>query len=292
MTSRSNRPEQLNGVRVSAQARARFRTAIPAILFVSTFAALWMSQFGCSDQFKRKWSFRSAEKNYEAALEADHADKRREAVARIAESGYVDSEKAFDVLDQVARTEPVLQIRCIAVRAFARYEDDRPIGTLLKIMQTDNGSEQSQLPSEDLRWEVARTLMILARKDVLGEQQQKLACDLFIKLLRNDDSRNVRLIAAEALQEFHKNRVLQPLVNKLHSRDFALADQARRSLIALTGVNHGYDTEAWEKWIAKAEDPFKAAGRYTHAPGESGPGWLQQQKRFWRKALKMGEPET
>jgi len=254
-------------------------------LVVLTLAGLVAA--GCSDHQKRRWRYRPAERNFRTALEAEHPDERRDAVARIGESGYADREDAFHVLDAVARTDPVIQIRCIAIRAFARYDDARPVGTLLTVLQAKNPSEHALPPNDDLRWETASVLAALARKGVMNETQRDLVRPILVKLLETDPSRNVRIVAAKALAEFKDPQVLLPLIRSLRNEDFAIADRAERSLIALTGVTHYYDADAWETWVAQAEDPFANAGEIPQTTRPAGPTWWDKQKRAWRRALKL-----
>jgi len=257
--------------------RARF-VAVALVVLVAV---------GCSDHQKRQWRHRSTEQNYRTALEAEHADERRDAVARIGESGYADREDAFQVLDTVARTDPASQIRCIAVRILARYDDARPVGTLLAILQTKNTTNKALPADDDLRWETASALAALAGKEVFDDSQWALVCPVLIKLLETDPSRNVRIVAAKALAEFKDQQVLLPLIRSLRNEDFGIADRAEQSLIALTGVTHYYDADAWEAWVAQTKDPFANAGRTPITSQPAGPTWWDKQKRAWRRALKL-----
>jgi len=256
-----------------------------ACFIVLALSALMV--IGCSDHQKRKWRHQSAEQNFQTALEALNADERRDAVARIGESRYADQEDAFHVLDTVARTDPVIQIRCIAIRSLARYDDTRPVGTLLSILQANESSDQALPPNNDLRWETVSALAELAGKQVLDEMQQGLVCPVLTRLLETDSSRNVRIVAAKALAEFKDRQVLLPLIRSLRNEDFGIADQAERSLIALTGVTHYYDADAWEAWVAKSEDPFANAGQIPTTSRPTGPTWWDKQKRAWRRAIKL-----
>lgn len=274
----NNRKRHLHPVRVALSA--------PALALCLTM----LCAVGCRDG-QHRWHHHNRQENYDLALNAVQPDERREAVVRIAESRYADSEEAFNVLDVVARTDNESQIRCIAVRGLARYDDDRPVATLLKIMQAGDNSEQALPPGEDLRWEVARTLLIMDEKGLLADDQRDLAADIFIDLLQGDSSRNVRIIAAEALGRFQQRKVFAPLIVALRDRDFAIADQAEQSLIALTGVTHHYDADAWEQWIASTDAPFADAGTIPEDARSSGPSWWDETQRRWRKALKLGEKE-
>lgn len=244
---------------------------------------------GCSDHQKRTWKYRSPADNYHAAMEAQNADERRDAVARIAESGYVTSDDSFHILDTAARTDQVSQTRCIAIRALSTYKDARPFTTLLMILQATTDGKEALPPNDDVRWETVTAMTQLSRKGVLTDQEPAIVRGILIKLAESDTSRNVRIAALEALGEFKDREVLLPLVRSLRTQDFAIAERAEGSLIRLTGETHYADADAWEKWIASAQDPFANAGRIPPTTRPAGPNWFDQQKRAFRRAIKLGE---
>lgn len=258
--------------------------AVVAVLVVAHCAVM-----GCSDATKRKWKHQPAQTNYNNALYAEDADVRRDAVARIAESRYVDSDDAFKILDAVARTDAVSQIRCVAVRAFVRYGDARPVATLLTILAKEKASADALPPDDDVRWESARSLLALLEKGFPDEAQRAAALDVFIRMAEPDALRSHRLTALEALGRFKDPRVLKPLVAALRTPDFAVAERAEQSLIALTGTTHFYNADDWETWLAQAADPFANAGHVPDIPQPEGPTWWDKQKRAWRRALRLGE---
>ena len=243
---------------------------------------------GCSDAQKRMWKPRSAQDNYATALEAQNADQRREAVARIAESHYVESRDAFDVLDVVARTDPVSQIRCIAIRALATYRDNRPVPTFLAVLQARPGSDEALPADEHVRWEAVSALNALTRKGLLTDPQRQAAPALLIAMLETENDRQIRIAVIEGLGLHPDRRVLTPLIGSLRNEDFAVADAAERSLIALTGVTHDYDADAWARWVAEASDPFEKAGQVPVTTRPAGPTWWDKQTRAWKRALKLG----
>ena len=245
---------------------------------------------GCSDASKRKWRPRSAQTNYRNALESEESDLRRDAVARIAEARYFDSEGAFAVLDVVARTDPVEQIRCIAVRAFGRYEDDRPVAPLLVILQAEPGSPDALAlaPGTNVRWDAASVLADLAGKGLVTGEQRDAARQLFIQMAEGPSSREVRIVATEALGDFQDREVFEPLIGCLRGQDeFAIAERAEHALIRLTGVTQEYDPDAWEAWLAGTDEPFAHAGRVPQTTRPAGPSWWDRQQRAWRRGLKL-----
>ncbi|HOJ73831.1 MAG TPA: HEAT repeat domain-containing protein [Phycisphaerae bacterium] len=272
--------------------RAPFSASPCRRVTASSFSFLLILAVGCSEADKRKWQHRTPEENFSTALESTNGDLRREAVVRIAESSYWASDDAFHVLDAVARTDPLSQVRCIAIRTLARYNDARPVGPLLAILTANPAASQPAearaLPGDDdVRWEAARALHEMQRKRLLSPEQESAACELYIQLQRSDPSRNVRIVSTKALGEFRDRRVFAPLIRSLRNPDFMIADSAERSLIALTGQSHQYDANAWNKWLEETPDPFAHAGEApTSQP--AGADWWDQQDRAWRKFLKLG----
>ena len=122
----------------------------------------------------------------------------------------------------------------------------------------------------------------------MTEAARHTACDVLLTLLTTDPSRNVRLATLEALSGIQEIRVLQALVRSLRTSDFAVADIAEQSLIALTGTTHSYDADAWEKWLAETNEPFAHAGRPVPTSHPAGPSWWDKQKRAFQRAIKAG----
>ena len=242
---------------------------------------------GCSDATKRQWKYRSPQENLRNALEAQHADLRRDAVVRIGESGYFNSENAFGVLDAVARTDPQPQIRCIAIRALARYRDDRPVDTLLAILQATPGDQRALPANDDLRWEAALALMLFEERGLLAEKHRQATCSIYLEMLGPARPRRLRIAAVAALGSFKDRRVFPPLISAVRDRDFAVADCAERSLIKLTGTTHSYDADAWARWVAATADPFANAGYIPPTTRPAGPSWWDKQVRAWRRGLKL-----
>lgn len=250
---------------------------------------------GCSAKSKRRWDFTSLEETMRVALPADlansHPDDRRHAVARLAEEWSYDRDDVFQVLDAVARTDPVTQIRCIAIRGLGRYRDDRPVPTLLKILRAREDSTEALPANDDVRWESTAALLALAQRDVLTDEAEAVVRDIAIRYAEFDRSRSVRLTTIELLSMFRDRRVLAPLIRVLREEDFALAERAELSLIALTGVTHDFDADAWESWVANTDDPFASAGQMPQTTRPAAPSWWEKQQRAVRRALKLPDAD-
>ncbi len=276
----SSIPPEHHGIRI-----LRARTWMSCLLL----GFCLVSVSGCAESTKRKWSYRSPSTNYRNALESLDADVRRDAVARIAESRNVDDEDAFHVLDAVARTDPVTQIRCIAIRAFSRYEDNRPASTLLTLLEAGPRSTETLPINDSIRWDAASVLVNLLERGLLEPGQQAAARQQLLDMIGEENPRRLRLVGLEGLGYIQQREVLPPLIRSLRAEeDFAIADEAETSLIRLTGTTHDYDPDAWEAWLARTSNPFEHAGREPEIDRPEGPSWWDRQKRAWRRGLKLG----
>ena len=62
----------------------------------------------------------------------------------------------------MARTDPIQQVRCIAIRVLGGYYDARPVRPLLQILQATADSKDALPGNDDVRWEAASTLLTLS----------------------------------------------------------------------------------------------------------------------------------
>jgi len=70
-----------------------------------------------------------------------------------------------------------------------------------------------------------------------------------------EETRDVRIAAADALRSFRRNETAQALIRTLQDRDFGVAWQARQSLLLLTGRDFRYDQAAWLEHL-RSQKPF------------------------------------
>ncbi len=222
---------------------------------------------GCSGKNKT-WYQRKTTKDYvDLALESPNPDERREGVNGLAKSADAASDWAVKVFDTIARTDSNTAVRCAAVRAMHRSAGPQHLPTLLKILRSASQRLDDVRPAPGpLRWEAARLLTTI----VGGHSYDAAQRDELIRVLRElaqaDRDRNVRLALIDALGFFHDRAVLDTLIAMLREEDFAITRAAEQSLIALTGVTHRHNAEAWQAWLDKAANPFELAG---HTPAEA-----------------------
>lgn len=198
-----------------------------------------------------------------AVSDAD-PDRRREAVARVAESKQHQSEWAIKGFVAIALLEDDAQARCVAVRALGLIRDPRAVDALLKILNHERHPPEGIAPPSDLcRWDAAETLASVCGEDYAADRASDIR-ETFIARLESDRDRHVRIAAARGLACFQDERGLEALIAALRDEDFAVVHQCEESLVALTGVTHGADAFAWERWREQNQaQPFAGAG---HTP--------------------------
>lgn len=259
-------PSHRNNVitfRIPASVRSRDRRAGCAL----TLCLIAGFLCGCSGKNKT-WYQRKTTKDYvDLALESPNPDERREGVNGLAASADAATDWAVKVFDTIARTDRNTAVRCAAVRAMHRSAGPQHLPTLLKILRSASQRLDDVRPAPGpLRWEAARLLTII----VGGRSYEASQRDELIRVLRErvvaDRDRNVRLALIDALGFFHDRAVLETLIALLQEEDFAITRAAEQSLIALTGVTHRHNPDAWRSWLAQTTDPFELAG---HTPAEA-----------------------
>lgn len=239
------------------------RVPLVAVVFAGALAALIGCQGARGDAFREKFKHYSREQNFDIALHDASGDARRRAVVRISESRYVTADDAFAVLDVVARTDPNSQAQCVAIRAFDKYGDARPVPTLLAILNPPEGPTKARPAERPVRWDATMVLAHFCQRGLLPPEHAPAALDALIALVLNDSSREVRLHAARALGTFHEVRALRALIVCLRHRDFGIAYEAEHSLVRLTGQSFRYDADAWTAWLAANPSPFGGASTPT-----------------------------
>ncbi len=70
------------------------------------------------------------------------------------------------------------------------------------------------------------------------------------------ESRDVRVAAADALRNFPTRDVAKALTDSLRDKDFEVSWQARKSLVLMTGHDFKYDQGSWRDYFSKTDKPF------------------------------------
>ena len=188
------------------------------------------------------------------AVQSPQADRRREALQTI-----VEDKKARQVPSVVklyclvARTDTDPMVRSAAVGGLAVLEGEEVVPTLCNVLETDKDP-----------YVRADAAAALARHD------DPAALEALIDAVASDGNTDVRIAAAEGLRQFRDKRAAAALAKAVAYDDVAVARNAWLGLRYMTGQDLPRQTEAWDQFLASAEDPFADYGDPPPVPkGES-----------------------
>jgi hypothetical protein len=126
------------------------------------------------------------------------------------------------------QAESDVTVRAVAVRALGRahatkYQEEvnRALDDPSPVVRCDAATVLDEMPSEDV---VAR---------------------LRTMTIDTDETIDVRAAAARALKHYRTDDVYKTLLRALDDDDFSLRDAAHKSLVYMTGQDHGYAPENW-----------------------------------------------
>jgi hypothetical protein len=155
-------------------------------------------------------------------------DDRREGIVFLADHDYGRRPPYTDRYKQIAQMDPDYTVRASAVRSLNRARDASATPIFIGAL-----NDKSDL----VRLEAAKALANIPDPQAIGPLQQKLS-DM-------NENKDVRIAAAHALRHYKNPNVERALIAALPAREFAIAWQARQSLIAMTGADFRYDPAAW-----------------------------------------------
>lgn len=243
---------------------------IASILTFGT--ALIPCSLACSKPVRQDWrpdSMRSGDEWMKMALESPQPDERRRGVVGLAESRDASTDWALKVFDTVARSDTDPSVRCAALRAMEQQADLQSQPTALAILKSRKKpvDDVRQAPAS-VRWAAARVLYAIAARRSGGDDTSPPSdiVSTLIEVSKSEPDHRVRISVIDTLGYYHDRSVPPALVDLLGDDDFAIRRAAESSLVALTGVTHHYDADAWRSWLAKTSDPFANAG-------QTPPGW-------------------
>lgn len=259
--------------------RASFYSIVATICIGLTLGAT-----GCNKSNKRDWrpdSMRSGDEWMQMALESQQPDERRRGVVGLAQSRDASTDWALKVYDTVARSDIDPSVRCAALRAMEEIADPSSQATAIAIMQCGDKPVDGVVKAPgSVRWGAARVLHAIAQKNA-GDFASTPPGELtaLIDVAKGDSDHHVRITAIDTLGFYRVKSVPPALVDVLEDDDFAIRRAAESSLVALTGVTHHYDADAWRAWLSKTGDPFAQAGQKPEGWESSGDkpkwDWLQ-----------------
>jgi len=164
------------------------------------------------------------------------ADNRREGMNKLADFGFLQNELFEKRCRQIAQYDTDPTVRATAIRTANRCRDAKATPLFIKGLNDSN---------EWVRLESAKALANVP--DV------NAAVPLIAVLSDTNESRDVRIAAADALKHYRTLPVARALCTALNDRSFAIAWQAKRSLKYLTDRDYGYDMAAWLAYFTGTE---------------------------------------
>ena len=130
-------------------------------------------------------------------------------------------------------------VRAAAVRALNRSRDRTATPVFIKGLSD---------PHEWVRLESAKALVRVPDPAAIAPLLQVVR--------RQDETREVRIAAVDALRHYKNMEVARALASLLAERDFSIVWQSRRSLRDITQKDFRYDESKWMEYLANPQTPL------------------------------------
>jgi hypothetical protein len=183
----------------------------------------------------------------------DRPDARREGVAVLVTHWSFGKLPPYpQEYQQLAVHDPDVTVRAMAIRALNICRDASATKIFISGLQDEN---------EQIRLESVKALANVPDPDAIPALQKALSGTRLVYAADGhpsqvDESKDVRIAAADALRQYRSLDVARTLVSYLNEPDFGVAWQSRQSLIALTGQDLQYDEAAWLQYLIGPSKPF------------------------------------
>ena len=183
--------------------------------------------------------------------DANSADARREGVADLSTRFAVGRVPPYagpgGRYQRLAKSDPDYTVRAMAVRALNVCRDAS--ATPIFVAALDDDAEPVRLEGAKALANVPDPAAIPGLLRLVRGTHETVV-DGHPALVPED--RDVRIAAADALRHYPTPDVERSLVGFLNENEFAVAWQARQSLVVLTGQDLQYDEAAWLQYLVKA----------------------------------------
>jgi len=175
-------------------------------------------------------------------LDTNSADNRRKGVFRLVKYSFAHKPPYTTRYEQMAKSDPDPTVRAAALRA-CNWSRDREATSLFISLLAD--PKETDL----VRLEAAKGLCNLP---------DPAAPPTLLNAANGPEiNRDVRIACVDALKYYRSLEVGRALGNLLVDRDFAVAWQARRSLVYMTHRDFRMDQGAWLGYIAGPQKPLE-----------------------------------
>jgi len=175
-------------------------------------------------------------------LDTNSADNRRKGIYKLVEYSFAHRPPYTTRYQQMAKNDPDPTVRAAALRA-CNWARDRSATTLFISVLADDKEPDA------VRLEAAKGLCNLPDA---GAPPTLLSIANAPEI-----NRDIRIASTDALKYYRALEVGRALGNLLADRDFAVAWQARRSLVYMTHRDFRMDQGAWLGYIAGPEKPLE-----------------------------------
>jgi len=181
----------------------------------------------------------TAEANALKMENLNNPDDRRDGMIFLVDHPYGTKAPYTTRYAQIAKGDSDPIVRATAIRSLNRSRDKTATPVFINALK-----DASPL----VRLEAAKALYRLP--DPAATEQLRLMVSA------NEETKDVRIAAAEALQHYRRLDVARTLIAQLNQRDFGIAWQCRRTLKRLTGKDLNYDEAAWLNFITGPTKPL------------------------------------
>ncbi|MBN1556324.1 MAG: HEAT repeat domain-containing protein [Phycisphaerae bacterium] len=167
-----------------------------------------------------------------AAFNEKDPDIRRSGIEGLSQKSWALREPYLKYFSRLTdpRLEPDVTVRAVSVRTLGRahatkYQEEinRALDDPSPVVRCDAATVLDEMPSDDVISRL-RSLVIDVEEPI-----------------------DVRAAAAKALRHYRTDEVYKTLLRALDDDDFTLRDAAHKSLVYMTGQDHGYSPERWAK---------------------------------------------
>lgn len=181
------------------------------------------------------------------AVDPYDADKRYRGLLLLANAPF-GGEGPYVEMYELATGDSDPGVRAMAIRALAMHGSVRHADIALEHL-----TEKNSL----VRWESARALQRFYAPQAVPALLERL------DPVKEDDAQ-VRASAATALGQYDEPRVVQGLITAINDTQLTVNENARESLVTLTGEDFGYDGRAWLSWTRQTGDMFAKRREYVY----------------------------
>jgi hypothetical protein len=197
---------------------------------------------GAGQQVKQFWNFFTGNTPVNAAVQMENQvlpDQRRQGIAKLSDQPFGRRAPYTERYRQIAQLDNDWLVRATAIRALNRARDMSATPAFIRALADE---------SPIVRTEAAKALANIPDNN---------AIPALLRVAANpEENRDVRIAAADALKHYRTIEVARALITLLNGRDFGVAWQAHRSLVAITGTDKRYDESAWLQYLSSSEQPF------------------------------------